>query len=333
MTTKSGALGNSSARQIGFAIVKALISIALLYTLFQTYDIEAALKRLAGVDLWAFLIAAALLLVGMVLTAWRWQIIVGALGGNFLAKTAFFLVWIGMFFNQTLPSNLVGDAARIWMLYRQDGVLKRAVGSVLLDRVAALVGLAIVVTLTFPLAAQFIDDMTILAILAFLVAAIFIGLLAFLSIGRFMALFVRLLPLRFYQSIASLAEDFRIVLATRHYGPYVLGLSIANQVLMVLVMFALAQGLSIDVEVSALLVLIPPVILASLLPVSFAGWGIREGAMIAMLGTVDVAPENALALSVAFGFLMLILSLPGALVWFFSENRKSAADNLEKTEP
>jgi len=112
-----------------------------------------------------------------------------------------------------------------------------------------------------------------------------------------------------------------------------LGLSIANQVLMVSVMFALAQGLSIDFEVSALLVLIPPVILASLLPISFAGWGIREGAMIAMLGTVDVAPENALALSVAFGFLILILSLPGALVWFLSDFRKSAANNSEKAEP
>ena len=101
----------------------------------------------------------------------------------------------------------------------------------------------------------------------------------------------------------------------------------------VLVMFALAQGLSIDVEISALLVLVPPVILVSLLPISFAGWGIREGAMIAMLGTVDVAPENALALSVAFGFLMLILSLPGALVWFLSDFRKSAANNSEKAEP
>ena len=60
MTTKPGALGNSSSRQTGFEIVKVLISIALLYTLFQAYDIEAALKRLAGVDLRAFLIPAAL---------------------------------------------------------------------------------------------------------------------------------------------------------------------------------------------------------------------------------------------------------------------------------
>jgi uncharacterized protein (TIRG00374 family) len=230
MTTKPGALGNSSSRQTGFAIVKVLISIALLYTLFQAYDIEAALKRLAGVDLRAFLIPAALVVVGMVLTAWRWRIIVGALGGKILAKTAFFLVWIGMFFNQALPSNLGGDAMRIWMFYRHGGVLKRAVGSVFLDCVAALVGLAIVVALTFPLAAQFIDDMTVLVILAFLVAAIFIGLLAFLWLDRFMVLFARLLPLRFYQSITSFVKDTRIVLASRQYGPYILGLSIANQV-------------------------------------------------------------------------------------------------------
>jgi glycosyltransferase 2 family protein len=332
MTIDPKASTRSSARQVVFAAVKALVSIALLYILFQTYDIEAALNRLAGIELNAFLIAAALLMVAMVLAAWRWRIIVGALGGNLMSKPAFSLVWIGMFFNQALPSNLGGDAVRIWMFYRQDGVLRRAIGSVLLDRVTALVGLAILVMFTFPLAAQFIDDTTILAILAFLVAAIFIGLLAFLWLDRFMVLFVRLLPVRFYHSITSLAEDSRVVLAPRRYGPHVLGLSIANQILMVLVMFALAQGLSIDVEISVLLVLIPPVILASLLPISFAGWGVREGAMIAMLGTVNVTPENALVLSVAFGFLTLILSLPGALVWFLSDNRKSAENISGKAE-
>lgn len=330
MTPNPAAPAKSSARQVSFAIVKALVSCALLYVLFQTYDIEAALKRVAGVEPRAFLVAAALLVASMVLAAWRWRIIVGALDGNLPAKMAFSLVWIGLFFNQALPSNLGGDAVRIWMFYRQDGVLKRAIGSVLLDRGTALVGLAVLVMLTFPLAAQFIGDTTILAVLAFLVAAIFIGLLVLVWLDRLMVLFVRLLPVRFYHSITSFAEDSRIVLAPGRYGLYVLGLSIGNQVLMVLIMFALARGLSIDVELLTLLVLIPPVILASLLPISFAGWGVREGAMIAMLGTVDVAPENALVLSVAFGFLTLIFSLPGALVWFLSDNRKPVANNSEK---
>ncbi len=332
MTTKPGAPGNSSARQTGFAIAKAFVSLALLYFLFQAYDVEAALIRVAGIEWSAFCIAAMLLLASMVVATWRWHVIVAALGGNLQRRTAFALVWIAMFFNQALPSNLGGDAVRIWMFYRKDGVLKRAISSVLLDRVTALVGLAILVLLTFPLAARFIDDTTILVILAFLVATIFVGLLAFLWLDRLMVLFNRMLPSRFFHSITSLAENSRVVLAPSRSGPQVLGLSITNQILMVLVMFALARGLSIEVEISALLVLIPPVILASLLPISFAGWGVREGAMIAMLGTIDVAPENALVLSVAFGFVILILSLPGALIWFFSDNRKAVANNSEKLE-
>ncbi|NKB19123.1 MAG: flippase-like domain-containing protein [Alphaproteobacteria bacterium] len=332
MTDTSGVPTRASAKQAGFAIVKAAISFGLLYLLFQTYDIEAALRRVAGIELSGFFIAVALLLIAIVFAAWRWQIIVRALGASLQFRTVFSLVWIGMFFNQALPSNLGGDAVRIWIFYRQDGVLKRAIGSVLLDRVAALVGLALLALLTFPLAAQFIDDTAILAILAFLVTIIFVGLLALLWLDRFMVLFRRLLPSRLYLSITSLAEDSRIVLAPHRFGPHVLGLSIANQILMVLVMFALAKGLSIDVELLALLVLIPPVILASLLPISFAGWGIREGAMIAMLGTVSVPPENALVLSVAFGFLTLIMSLPGACVWLLSGNRKLPKDNSEHTE-
>ena len=79
MTTKPGALGNSSSRQIGFAIVKALISIALLYALFLAYDIEASLKRLAGVDLRAFLIPRCLVDGGggfdsMAMANHRWRI-------------------------------------------------------------------------------------------------------------------------------------------------------------------------------------------------------------------------------------------------------------------
>jgi len=52
MTTKPGAPGNSSARQTGFAIAKAFVSLALLYFLFQAYDVEAALIRVAGMRRW-----------------------------------------------------------------------------------------------------------------------------------------------------------------------------------------------------------------------------------------------------------------------------------------
>ncbi len=62
----------SSARQIGFAVAKAAISAGLLFILFTTYDIETALRRVAGIELSGFIYSGILLLAAMVLAAWRW---------------------------------------------------------------------------------------------------------------------------------------------------------------------------------------------------------------------------------------------------------------------
>ena len=63
------------------------------------------------------------------------------------------------------------------------------------------------------------------------------------------------------------------------------------------------------------LVLIPPVVLVSTIPISIAGWGVREAAMITLLALVGVAKADAFVLSVLFGLLTFGLSLPGGIVW------------------
>lgn len=53
----------------------------------------------------------------------------------------------------------------------------------------------------------------------------------------------------------------------------------------------------------------------ALIPVSVGGWGLRELAVVALLGDHGVAPERALLFSVCFGLVFVIAALPGALVW------------------
>ena len=58
--------------------------------------------------------------------------------------------------------------------------------------------------------------------------------------------------------------------------------------------------------------------LASLLmtvPISIAGWGVREGVMIIGFGFLGVTPESALAISLLYGLIMLVISLPGVVIW------------------
>jgi hypothetical protein len=75
-----------------------------------------------------------------------------------------------------------------------------------------------------------------------------------------------------------------------------------------------------DLEVSLLdcVLLVPPVILVTVVPISIAGWGVREGAMVVAFGFINVPPSAAFAMSVLFGLTLAAASLPGSLLWWLS---------------
>ena len=74
-------------------------------------------------------------------------------------------------------------------------------------------------------------------------------------------------------------------------------------------------------------VLFTIVVGVALVPISIGGWGLREVAVISLLGHHGVAPEKALLFSVCFGLTLAIGSLPGAFAWLlysFTPARPSA---------
>ena len=71
-------------------------------------------------------------------------------------------------------------------------------------------------------------------------------------------------------------------------------------------------------------VLVPIIMLMSMLPVSIAGWGLREGAAVVLLGEAGINPADALLLSVLFGLISLLIWGFGGLVWLASRSRRGA---------
>jgi hypothetical protein len=83
--------------------------------------------------------------------------------------------------------------------------------------------------------------------------------------------------------------------------------------------------MSLDLEWHNMLFIVPFVTLASAIPISIAGWGVREGIMVVSLGYLGVVPEQALVLSILYGVLMLVSSIPGLIIWLkgdYSTNNK-----------
>ena len=98
-----------------------------------------------------------------------------------------------------------------------------------------------------------------------------------------------------------------------------------------MIIFLIAQGLGITVRFLDLLVLVPPVMLLAILPISFAGWGVREGSMALALALAGVSAEQSIAISICFGLALFASGLPGGVMWLIDRKTLAKATAV-KTE-
>jgi len=126
---------------------------------------------------------------------------------------------------------------------------------------------------------------------------------------------------RITRAVAVILGDLRGIFL-RPSGAGVVALSLAIHLISVATILTIARGLHIDLDIKAGVTLFPPVLLILAMPITVAGWGLREGAMAVALGQVHIPLPDALAISIAYGLLQILVSLPGWLLWLM-EGRKN----------
>ena len=93
--------------------------------------------------------------------------------------------------------------------------------------------------------------------------------------------------------------------------------SIAIHVISIFVLYILAISLGITIDFLTSFALFAIVIFSMLIPISIAGWGVREGVMVVLLGLIGISSESALALSILYGIILTIVGLMGGIFWLF----------------
>ena len=91
--------------------------------------------------------------------------------------------------------------------------------------------------------------------------------------------------------------------------------SLALQTLSVLYYLAIARALRIALPAAACFLMVPLCTLLQAVPVSFNGWGLREGLFTVYFAQIGLPRESALAFSLVGAGLIVLLSLSGAVVW------------------
>ena len=289
-------------------VLRAAFSIGLLAGLAWWLDLGPVVSRLAQMRLGWVLLAVAISVVQVAVLAWRWRFTAGCLGVDLSYTAAWREYYLSIFLNQVMPGGVVGDVSRAWrqarVQTRQREPAGPAVRAVIFERLSAqavMTAVAVVSLLALPVTVNRGSRLVLFGAGAVAVVIVI----------------AMVVWMRRQSSAQSLVGQVLADLDAAHLSGPVFAAQLVSAAIVVGTYLATyltaARAVGMDTPLPVLLPLVAPVLMSMLIPVTVAGWGLREGAAAVLWGAVGLTAADGVLVSVAYGLLVLIGSLPGAL--------------------
>jgi uncharacterized membrane protein YbhN (UPF0104 family) len=297
---------------------RIVVSLAILGVLLRkVHPHQLAPKWDASTIGW-LLGGLAVAVVAIGLSTLRWQLVLAAMGVRARFRALFSTYLACQFVSSFLPSSIGGDALRVTRLssrrVRADApAAPEAFASVVLDRMSGWLVLPLLCLAGLALnpALRHLGRSSRLALTVSVVSLAALAVVTALAVhprvgGRLRG---RAGWVRFIGSVHEGIDRVR-----RHPSAVaeVIGVAVLYQLAIVGVALLAAHALDLDIGPTALLVFVPAVAIIQVLPVSFGGLGVREGALVVFLHPLGVSTAHAVALGLSLYGMQLLASLLGA---------------------
>jgi hypothetical protein len=272
---------------------------ALVAWFVSSADLTAFATAFASIPWWSFAAAAAFGVVINVFGGVRWRVTMSAFGPRDLPSTATAvrLYFVGLFYNTFIPGSVGGDLLRGVVSRRCFDTAAASYLVVLLERMIGFTGMGLVFLVGLAVGPDIIDPREHLPwLIALLGLGLAVAALALAS-GR-LARYVRQLP--------PVKRPSRLAWA--------LGLTLVSHLLGVTKMYCLVLGMGLPVSYAALVLIMPVAFTAAFIPLNVLGIGTREVTLVALLALMEIAPEQAIALSLGYGAVALAMAATGGVV-------------------
>ena len=291
--------------------VRIVVSAGLLVAVAVSIDWETVSAALEDAGWGWFALATVVAFASMFVAAGRWQALLHAASLPTSFRAAFRAFLIGTFANNFLPSAYGGDAVRGWIVGRAGKPLARALTSVIADRVTALVCLLALAWIAVVVKLGDVpgDVLALLAVasgLALAGALVVVVVLRREGLGRFIPEVARPWAGEAAAVLRAYGRDRGLMIEITLLG-------LLYQAMIIAAFWLLAVGLDLGLDPAELTLVVPPVVLISALPISIAGFGVREGAFVVLLAQYDVSAADATLLSVLSVVAIAIASSPGGV--------------------
>jgi uncharacterized protein (TIRG00374 family) len=304
-------------------------ALGLVFLNIEWAGLKAAFAHMSG---WVFLEVLAVYMVSQVLLAVRWLILVRALGIELKVAPAVKLHFIGLFYNNVMPSSIGGDFLRAWYVSKHTDKRVEAALSVFVDRAMGLLGILLIAFFSYFVLLRglgyerSIDEeasrpsMSGLFVKVVLICA---AVFALVSLAILLNPALRRGCKRAWNAICQktliLAKKGRDVIGVYWKRPQVLvatlGLTLFLQSVTIWSFWLLGRDLGIQAGLSHYFVIFPGMWVVGALPISIAGVGVLEGGIALLFAELAKVPlAQGTCLSLCQRFIWLLSSIPGGIV-------------------
>lgn len=237
---------------------------------------------------------------------------------------AFYLNFIGLFFNLFLPSAVGGDVVKAYYAYKYSGKKLASTTVVILDRILGFVALITMAMFAVLYCSKEINDPRINKLIYTVVGVMIFSSVFFLN-KRFAMLFSalgRLIPSGKWRQ--RLEDLYHAIHEYRNHRWVLLNsifLSFGGQVLINLCYFGIARSMGVSMDLWVFFLIVPIVNIISMVP-SIGGLGVREASVIYLYGQFMPA-ERAIAISLLLNAIIYGCSLLGGILFAFRGGLKA----------
>ncbi len=293
--------------------IQIAISAVLLILILRSVSWVEVQAALLSIDWRWLMVAWGLFILGVIVRAVRWQVLLQALGLRRPLSELVYWYFVGGFFNVLLPTGFGGDVVRAAELAQDTGRLGPAVNSVIVDRY-----LGLIVLLGMGLVAWVARPADVPTTIFWLTLALFVGGLAAAWLlrrpwwarwGQHPAGFGKLVRILRLPQLSEAVAPYNRTTILRG-----LGISLIFNLLLVGWNVAIGRGLGLNVPLVIYLVFVPLTSVALLVP-AFGGLGVREMTYVGLLGSIGVPRATALALSLGVYIITVATGLIGGILY------------------
>lgn len=306
-------------------LIRVVVSVSLISFLLIRADLSEMWSALESAILWLMVIALILSFLRVIVSAYRWQVMLSAKGMRIPLGTLTIYYLVGGFFNLFLPTVLGGDVMRGYELARSSGKILDSASTVVMERIVGFLALFVICWVSLPFGYRLMAGTSVPYIVAGASVAFAVLVLSFLNsrvtdrVASLASIIKRWnLPERiraFVASLRSLAQS-RAVMVKAFL------ISLVFQFIGILSTYCISEALRLEVPFTYFLIVMPVIWVLMMIPISISGIGVREAAFVLFFTQVGLSDEQAILLSLLFFVLTVVAGLVGGALFAWGGYRR-----------